>query len=127
MGRQLGVDSESMYKLGLAGLFMDNGKLPLPDSLWRKSSSLSEADQLETHRHIELGLMAFKNTGLPDEVLQGIQSHHERFDGSGYPNQLNGVDIPLYARIADIVDCCDPTGMTDLLEGKSNPGPARRV
>ena len=107
MGRQLGLDIESMFKLSLAGLFMDNGKLLLPDSLMRKTESLTYEEVLETHQHIQLGLKSVRKAGLPEEVLQTIRSHHERFDGSGYPSQLAGTDIPLYARIASIVDCYD--------------------
>jgi putative nucleotidyltransferase with HDIG domain len=107
MGRQLGLDKESMFKLSLAGLFMDIGKLMLPNSLLRKSGSLSREEQQETHKHTELGLSALAQTTLPDEVLQVIRHHHERFDGSGYPDQLTGNEIPLYARIAGIVDCYD--------------------
>ena len=107
MGRQLGLDIESMFKLSLAGLFMDNGKLLLPDSLMRKTESLTDEEVLETHQLIQLGLKSVRKAGLPEEVLQTIRSHHERFDGSGYPSQLAGTDIPLYARIASIVDCYD--------------------
>ena len=107
MGRQLGLDIESMFKLSLAGLFMDNDKLLLPDSLMRKTESLTDEEVLETHQHIQLGLKSVRKAGLPEEVLQTIRSHHERFDGSGYPSQLAGTDIPLYARIASIVDCYD--------------------
>ena len=107
MGRQLGLDKESMFKLSLAGLFMDIGKLMLPNSLLRKSGSLSREEQQETHKHTELGLSALAQTTLPEEVLQVIRHHHERLDGSGYPDQLTGNEIPLYARIAGIVDCYD--------------------
>ena len=107
MGRQLGLDEDAMFELGLGGLFMDSGKLLLPDSLLRKTQSLTEEEQRETHSHTELGLKAVKRAGLPDRVVQVIQHHHERFDGSGYPAGLKGTDIPLYARIAAIVDCYD--------------------
>lgn len=107
MGRQLGFDADSMLKLSLAGLFMDIGKLLLPNHLLRKTESLSCAEQQETHRHTELGLRVLSGTTLPEEVLQVVRHHHERFDGSGYPDQLAALDIPLYARIAGIVDCYD--------------------
>ena len=107
MGRQLGLDEDAMFELGLGGLFMDSGKLLLPDSLLRKTQSLTEEEQRETHSHTELGLKAVKRAGLPDRVVQVIQHHHERFDGSGYPAGLKGTDIHLYARIAAIVDCYD--------------------
>ena len=107
MGRQLGFDTESMHRLSLAGLLMDSGKLLLADSLLRKTQSLSPAEQQETQRHTELGLEAVASADLPEEVLQVIRYHHERFDGSGYPDGLSGTQIPLFARIAAIVDCYD--------------------
>jgi HD-GYP domain-containing protein (c-di-GMP phosphodiesterase class II) len=107
MGRQLGFDIESMHRLSLAGLFMDSGKMLLPESLLRKTESLSAEEQQETHRHTELGLQAVASAALPKEVLQVIRHHHERFNGSGYPDQLRGTEIPLLARIAGIVDCYD--------------------
>lgn len=107
MGRQLGFDIESMHRLSLAGLLMDSGKMLLPESLLRKTESLSAEEQQETHRHTELGLQAVASAALPKEVLQVIRHHHERFDGSGYPDQLRGIEIPLSARIAGIVDCYD--------------------
>ena len=107
MGCQLGFDTESMHRLSLAGLLMDSGKLLLADSLLRKTQSLSPAEQQETQRHTELGLEAVASADLPEEVLQVIRYHHERFDGSGYPDGLSGTQIPLFARIAAIVDCYD--------------------
>ena len=107
MGRQLGFDTESMHRLSLAGLLMDSGKLLLADSLLRKTQSLSPAEQQETQRHTELGLEAVASADLPEEVLQVIRYHHERFDGSGYPDGLSCTQIPLFARIAAIVDCYD--------------------
>jgi len=107
MGRQLGFDTESMHRLSLAGLLMDSGKLLLADSLLRKTQSLSPAEQQETQRHTELGLEALASADLPEEVLQVIRYHHERFDGSGYPDGLSCTQIPLFARIAAIVDCYD--------------------
>ncbi len=107
MGRQLGLGRDEMFHLGLSGLLMDSGKLLLPDSLLRKTGELNEHEHLETQSHIALGLNAFKDSHLPTEVTNVIQYHHERFDGSGYPARLEGRGIPLYARIAAVVDCYD--------------------
>ena len=107
MGRQLGLDRSSLYQLALAGLLMDVGKLLLPADLLRKATNLSPQEHEETHSHIELGLSALVDNQLPEQVVHTIQYHHERFDGSGYPAQLSGTSIPLYARTAAIVDCYD--------------------
>ena len=71
MGRQLGFDIESMHRLSLAGLFMDSGKMLLPESLLRKTESLSAEEQQETHRHTELGLQAVASAALPKEGSAG--------------------------------------------------------
>jgi len=107
MGRQLGLGRDEMFHLGLAGLLMDVGKLLLPDGLLRKTGGLTDKEHQETQTHIELGLSAIKESQLPAEVINTIQYHHERFDGTGYPAGLVGKGIPLYARIAAVVDCYD--------------------
>lgn len=111
MGRQLGLGRDEMFHLGLAGLLMDVGKLLLPDGLLRKTGGLTDKEHQETQTHIELGLSAIKESQLPAEVINTIQYHHERFDGTGYPAGLVGKGIPLYARIAAVVDCYDAIGL----------------
>lgn len=107
MGRQLGLNKDELFQLTLSGLLMDIGKLNLPDSLLRKTTELSSAEHAETRSHIQLGLSLLEEVPLPVDVVSAIRHHHERFNGCGYPNQLAGTDIPLYARIAGIVDCYD--------------------
>ena len=107
MGRQLGLNKDELFQLALSGLLMDIGKLNLPDALLRKTTDLTRAERAETRSHIERGLALLEDQPLPVEVLSAVRHHHERFNGCGYPNQLAGTDIPLYARIAGIVDCYD--------------------
>lgn len=107
MGRQLGLDRNELFQLALSGLLIDIGKLALPDTLLRKSTDLTHSEREETRSHIQQGLDILKDLPLSVEVLAAVRYHHERFNGCGYPNQLSGTDIPLYARIAGIVDCYD--------------------
>ena len=107
MGRQLGLDRKELFQLALSGLLMDIGKLHLPDALLRKSTELNNAERAEARSHIEHGLAILAHSNLSTEVIDAVQYHHERFNGCGYPKQLGGTDIPLYARIAGIVDCYD--------------------
>ncbi|MDG1079184.1 MAG: HD domain-containing phosphohydrolase, partial [Porticoccaceae bacterium] len=107
MGRQLNLDQKELFQLALSGLLMDIGKLHLPDSLLRKSTELSNQERAETRSHIEHGLAILADSNLSTDVMAAVQYHHERFNGCGYPQQLSGTDIPLYARIAGIVDCYD--------------------
>ncbi len=107
MGRQLGLNRDELFQLALSGLLMDIGKLNLSEALLRKTTDLTRAERAETRSHIEQGLALLEDQPLPVEVLSAVRHHHERFNGCGYPNQLAGTDIPLYARIAGIVDCYD--------------------
>jgi HD-GYP domain-containing protein (c-di-GMP phosphodiesterase class II) len=107
MGRQLSLNKDELFQLALSGLLIDIGKLNLPDALLRKTTDLTSAERAETRSHIEQGLAILEDLPLPVEVLSAVRHHHERFNGSGYPQQVAGTDIPLYARIAGIVDCYD--------------------
>jgi HD-GYP domain-containing protein (c-di-GMP phosphodiesterase class II) len=107
MGRQLGLNRDELFQLALSGLLMDIGKLNLSEALLRKTTDLTRAERAEARSHIQLGLALLEDQPLPVEVLSAVRHHHERFNGCGYPNQLTGTDIPLYARIAGIVDCYD--------------------
>ena len=107
MGRQLGLNKDELFQLALSGLLIDIGKLNLPDALLRKTTDLTSAERAETRSHIQLVLSILEGLPLPVEVLSAVRHHHERFNGCGYPHQLAGTDIPLYARIAGIVDCYD--------------------
>ena len=107
MARQLGLSREELFNLTLSGLLIDIGKLRLPDALLRKATELTAAESHLARRHIQDGIGILKNTSLPIEIINAVRHHHERFNGCGYPSQLAGTDIPLYARIAGIVDCYD--------------------
>jgi len=107
MGRQLGLDRGELFQLALAGLLIDIGKLYMPDSLLRKSSDLDSDERAEARQHIEHGLAILEDNHLSSDIIAAVQYHHERYNGCGYPEQLTGTDIPLYARIAGIVDCYD--------------------
>lgn len=107
MGRQLGLAPGELLELCLVGLLQDVGMLQIPDDLLRKQGTLSPQEVSEIRSHVGKSLKVLKHSGLSQSVFEGIRSHHERFDGSGYPDGLTGSQIPLYARIAGIVDCYD--------------------
>jgi len=108
LGRHLGFDREGIEILVTGGLLLDVGKARLPEALLRKEGDLSSYERMQFERHVELGLELVKKTpGVRSEVLDMISSHHERHDGSGYPAGLQGADIPVYGRIAGLIDCYD--------------------
>jgi HD-GYP domain-containing protein (c-di-GMP phosphodiesterase class II) len=87
---------------------MDVGKLKVPDELLNRAGPLNSSEMREMRRHVEHGVTMLQDQpGINDQVLGIVQHHHERHDGSGYPDQLVGAKIPLLARIAGIVDTYD--------------------
>jgi hypothetical protein len=107
-GHRLGFDQESLMELALGGLLMDIGKVEVPVTLLAKPEVLTPVEHGVVRRHVchALGMVKVMD-GIPERVIDMISSHHERFDGSGYPNQQRGTEIPLFARIAGIVDTFD--------------------
>jgi HD-GYP domain-containing protein (c-di-GMP phosphodiesterase class II) len=107
-GRFLQLPREQLDLLGMLGLLQDIGKLRLPAGLLEKKGPLSEDEQKACHSHLLHSVAILKETaGLPAELPALAALHHERFDGSGYPEHLKGPDIGLFGSIAGLVDCFD--------------------
>jgi len=107
-GRHLGFEHHELMNLALGGLLLDIGKVTVPITILAKPGPLSPEEKWFTTRHVQqsLAMIPFNGENL-DRVFSMISAHHERLDGSGYPNQVGGTDIPLFARIAGIVDTFD--------------------
>ncbi|HUF81670.1 MAG TPA: DUF3391 domain-containing protein [Burkholderiales bacterium] len=107
-GRFLQLPREQLDLLGMLGLLQDVGKMRLPSDLLEKTSSLSK-DEVESCRgHVLHSVTILKETtGIPSELPALAALHHERYDGSGYPNRLKGPQIGLFGTIAGLVDCFD--------------------
>ena len=107
-GYRLGFDQESLRELALGGILMDIGKVEVPVTVLAKSETLSPQETGLVRRHVHHGLDMMRiMEDVPERVVDMVSSHHERFDGSGYPQQQRGTEIPLFARIAGIVDTYD--------------------
>lgn len=105
LGRHLGFPRQELSYLGQIGMLADVGKTKIPRALLEKPGLLSAAEFGLVKEHVNLSLHIL-NSGpaLPPQVLQGISQHHERIDGSGYPNQLKGDKISIYGKMAAIAD-----------------------
>ena len=104
-GRHLGLDRESLSAVGLGGLLLDVGKTKLPEQLLNKSGELTDVERAHINTHVELGLEIIRRAGNVDNrVLDMVATHHERYDGSGYPRGWKGNQIPIFGRIGGIVD-----------------------
>ena len=108
LGRHLGFDSRSLETLAIGGMLLDVGKARLPPELLQKEGDLSAYEVNLLRQHVDYSMdMVSKTAGIGREVLDMIEYHHERFDGSGYPKGVVGSDIPVYGRISGLVDCYD--------------------
>ncbi|HET7371625.1 MAG TPA: HD domain-containing phosphohydrolase [Gammaproteobacteria bacterium] len=104
-GRSLGLDRGVLEDLAMVGLLFDVGKSRLPPGLITRSPPLSPEDQELVQRHVDFSVEILQKTpDITQQVVAGVWAHHEHFDGSGYPNGLRGTDIPVFARMACIVD-----------------------
>lgn len=108
LGRQLGLPKSDLRSLAVGGLLFDIGKLQINPDLLGTTRTLTDAEFSELRSHVSLGADMVANSGLMNkDVLAMVSHHHERHDGSGYPQGLSGENIPVFARIAAIVDCYD--------------------
>jgi putative nucleotidyltransferase with HDIG domain len=108
LGRQLGLPKPDLRSLAVGGLLFDVGKLQLNPELLGADRNLTDAEFVELRSHVARGVEMIRHSGLMNkDVLEMVAHHHERHDGSGYPDGLQGDNIPVFARIAAIVDCYD--------------------
>ena len=113
-GRHLGLEMSALEDLALGGLLLDIGKTRLPEELLHISGSLNLQERQRMEKHVDVGVKILANSqekpaaeAIPLEVMQMVAAHHERADGSGYPQGLVADEIPLFGRIASIVDSYD--------------------
>lgn len=106
-GAFLGFPSRDQVVLKKAGVLHDIGKMALSEAILNKPSGLSKQEAEEIRRHPTLGEEICKPLKSLREVLPGIRHHHERWDGSGFPDNLHGDTIPLMARMLSIIDAFD--------------------
>jgi len=108
LARELALDDEARVNAGLAGLLLDVGKATLPDALLDKPGALSEDEWAQVKTHPERGHALLKQAGgVTREALEVCLHHHERLDGSGYPQGLVGDALSELARMAAICDVYD--------------------
>lgn len=107
-GRHLGLDKETLTLVGTGAMLLDIGKTQLTSDLLKKRDKPSDAEWKMIVEHVSHGITLIETTANVDRrILTMIASHHERMDGSGYPNRLKGDEIPLIGKVAAIVDCYD--------------------
>ena len=107
LGKALNLTDQQLVDLRYGALLHDIGKLGIPDSILFKQGTLTEHEYNIVKRHTVMGAAILR----PIQFLQGalvvVESHHERWDGDGYPLGLNGEEIPLLARISAVAGTFD--------------------
>ena len=107
-GRHLGMNRSELSELALSGLLFDVGKMRLPSELLAKTTVFDAADHELMHTHVQHSIDILNVTpGVPARIIEAVASHHERHDGSGYPNGLHGNEIPMFGRILGLIDVYD--------------------
>ncbi|GFZ33578.1 hypothetical protein CSC2_41040 [Clostridium zeae] len=117
LGRRMGLPQDKLDELELLGLLHDIGKIGIPEQILLKPAKLTAEEWVVMKSHTEIGYRIAKSTPELSHIADEVLSHHERYDGTGYPNGLKGQEIPLLARIINVVDSFDV--MTHKREYKS--------
>lgn len=106
--RHLGFDKELTEDLCMGGFLMDTGMATIPDDLLQKNSKFHTDDFQLVRMHVDFGVeLVSQEDNMSEVVLSVVQDHHERLDGSGYPEGKKGDQINTYGRMAAIVDSYD--------------------
>ena len=108
VGEELGLPSTRLRSLAVGGLLHDIGKLRCPDEILKKPGPLTDEEYAVVREHAEAGRKLLKELGgFGEPVLRLVRSHHERLDGSGYPQGLEEQEIDLDTRIMAVCDVYD--------------------
>ncbi len=107
VGQRLGLPQKSLDDLELLSMLHDIGKVGIEDRILNKNASLTSNEWAEMRKHPQIGYRITKATTEFASVSEHILSHHERWDGKGYPQGLKGTQIPLLSRILAVADAYD--------------------
>jgi len=107
IAEELGLDPELIRKVRLSGLLHDVGKIGIMDSVLSKPGKLTDEEFALMKKHPVVGGHILEPVVQLADVIPGVISHHERFDGKGYPQGLKGEEIPLQGRIIGVADAFD--------------------
>lgn len=107
LGQEIGLDDEVCGSIEYSGTLHDIGKIGVPDRILNKEGSLTDEEFEKIKQHPIRGENMIQFSNISDDVVTGIRYHHEHYDGSGYPDGLDGDDIPLFGRVLAVADAMD--------------------
>jgi diguanylate cyclase (GGDEF)-like protein len=120
---RIGLPRDELEFTRLAASLHDLGKLALPEDLLRKPAPLTDPERRVLQRHSEIGFRMLESLGI-DPVAECVLHHHERWDGTGYPDRLAGTEIPLGSRIIFVADAFDAMTSDRLYRRRRSAGEA---
>ena len=123
VAERMGLAQEIVELTRLAASLHDLGKLAIPEEILRKPGPLTDPERLVLERHPQIGYRMLESLGV-DPVAEWVLHHHERWDGTGYPDGLHEEDIPLGARIIFVADAFDAMTNDRVYQGKLSVGAA---
>lgn len=107
LGRHLGVDEKALAQIEIGGYLHDIGKIGIRDAILLKPGKLTPEERRVIEEHPSIGLAILDPVDLPPEITGFVGGHHERLDGSGYPQGLQDEQVSIVARIAAVADIYD--------------------
>ena len=107
IGKHMGLSEKDLKTLKIGGLFHDIGKIGIPDSILLKEGKLDDNEYSEIKNHPSIGKHILSNASIFADIIPIVYHHHEKYNGTGYPEQLAGEQIPFLARIAAVADTFD--------------------
>ncbi|MCP3953206.1 MAG: response regulator [Desulfobacterales bacterium] len=121
LGRELGCTPEELEVLSCAGQLHDIGKIGIRDEILLKPGKLTDSEFEIIKSHPVIGAKIISQLGMWEQELRIVRSHHERFDGTGYPDGLKGGKIPRLARILSVCDAYDAMASNRVYRKKMEP------
>lgn len=107
VGRKLGLNEDELRNLRFGSILHDIGKVGVSTEILKKREKLTEEEYRHLQSHVEIGTRIVRGIDFLKDVVPMVKCHHERYDGSGYPDGMKGDVIPLGARIIAVVDAFD--------------------
>jgi HD-GYP domain-containing protein (c-di-GMP phosphodiesterase class II) len=123
----LGIRDRSLETIRVAALLHDVGKLELPEDVLHKPGALTDEEFAVMQEHSERGYEIVASAPALAGAAAGVRSHHERLDGSGYPDGLEGDEIPIEARIVAVADVWDALTSRRVYRDALSHNDARRI
>jgi putative nucleotidyltransferase with HDIG domain len=107
LAEHFGLSEANVEELRVAATVMDIGYVSIPEAVLQKPSALTDYEYMQVRMHPVVGAEICQRLGMPKTIIQLVRSHHEKLDGTGYPDQLKNNDIPLGVRILTVADTFD--------------------